>query len=183
MDFWTSIGRIARNRLAPRSLAKGYSEIAESARRAEELGYNALTVPERHFQYNGATSYPLVPLAAVACHTRRIRLTTGSFLLPLHDPLRVAQDIAVLDNLTGGRLMLGFGPGYRPIEFAGFGPPKRTRGARLMEAVELLRRALSEDEFSWRGKFFRYERVRIRPRPLQRPHPPIWLAAGTSLYA
>lgn len=183
MEFWSGIGGLARSRSAPRSLAIDYAELADGACALEEMGFDAFGAAEHHFTYDGFCPAPLVALAALALSTKRIKLVTGALLLPLHDPLRIAEDAATLDRLSGGRLILGLGMGYRPLEFDGLGAEKRTRGARLVEMMEVLRRALSEESFSYHGKHYRYDEVGVRPRPVQRPHPPLWLCGGTTLKA
>jgi alkanesulfonate monooxygenase SsuD/methylene tetrahydromethanopterin reductase-like flavin-dependent oxidoreductase (luciferase family) len=116
-------------------------------------------------------------LAGVAQVTERLKIMTGALLLPQHDPLRVAEEAAVVDRLSGGRLVLGFGAGYRVEEFSGHGVPEGRWGARFLEAVEVVRRALTEETFSFDGEFYRYDDASIATRPVQSP-PPIWVCAG-----
>lgn len=181
MEFWMGIYGMQRPHTWPRSWIRMYREVLEHAAEAERLGYDSFWVTEHHFWYDGYCPSLLPVLAAVAQRTRRIGLGTGALLLPLHDPLRVAEDAAMVDVLSNGRLILAFGLGYRPEEFDGLGTQKRTRGARLIEGIEVVRRALSEPAFTHRGPYYAYEDVRVWPRPVQAPHPPIWLAAGTAI--
>lgn len=183
MEFWAGGGGLGRSRTAPRSLAAEYASFLSRARQLEELGFDGISAPEHHFMYDGFCPAPLVALAAAAARTERLKLVTGALLLPLHDPLRIAESAALLDTLCGGRLVLGLGMGYRPMEFAGLGADKKTRGRRLIEMVRFLVAAFTEPEVSFTGRFYRYERVRLRPRPRQRPHPPVWLCGGTTLAA
>jgi alkanesulfonate monooxygenase SsuD/methylene tetrahydromethanopterin reductase-like flavin-dependent oxidoreductase (luciferase family) len=157
-----------------------YQEVMDHAVRAEELGYDSFWLTEHHFWYDGYCPSILPVLAAVARRTSRIGIGTGCLLLALHDPLRDAEDIAFLDVISNGRLILGLAPGYRPEEFAGLGPDHKTKGSRLYEAIEVLKKAFAEERFSHAGKFFRYEQLRLVPKPLQKPHPPIWVGAGWS---
>lgn len=144
---------------------------------AEELGYDTVWLTEHHFVPDGY-SPSLLPIAgAIAARTRRIRIGTFVLLLPLHNPLRVAEDAATVDLISNGRLELGLGQGYRVDEFAGFNIPRKERGARLEEGAEIIRRAWTEDSFSFEGRFNRLTNVTLSPRPAQRPHPPLWLAA------
>ncbi|MCZ7528755.1 MAG: LLM class flavin-dependent oxidoreductase [Acidimicrobiia bacterium] len=154
-----------------------YAELVEHARRAEELGFDGIALTEHSFWYDGYCPSLLPVLAALAQHTERIRLMTGALLLPQHDPLKVAEEAAVVDRLSGGRLVLGFGAGYRPEEFLGHGVPEGRWGSRFFEAVEVVRRALTEETFSFEGEFYRYEDVSLAVRPVQEP-PPIWVCAG-----
>ncbi len=143
---------------------------------AEELGYDTVWLTEHHFVPDGY-SPSLLPIAgAIAARTRRIRIGTFVLLLPLHNPLRVAEDAATVDIISNGRLDLGLGQGYRVPEFAGFGVPRKERGARLEEGTEIIRRAWTEDGFSFDGRFNRLRDITLVPKPVQQPHPPLWLA-------
>ena len=135
----------------------------------------------RSFWYDGYCPSILPVLAAIARRTSKIGIGTGCLLLPLHDPLRDAEDLAFLDVLSNGRLIMGLAPGYRPEEFAGLGPDHKTKGSRLYESIDVLQKAFTQEHFSHTGKFFHYEDVRLVPKPLQKPHPPIWVGAGWSL--
>jgi alkanesulfonate monooxygenase SsuD/methylene tetrahydromethanopterin reductase-like flavin-dependent oxidoreductase (luciferase family) len=183
MEFWSGAGGLAKNRAMPRSLALDYAELVDSACMLEEMGFDAFSGSEHHFTYDGFCPEPLVALAGLALSTKRIKFVTGALLLPLHDPLRIAEQAATLDRLSGGRVMLGLGMGYRPLEFDGLASEKRTRGARLVEMINLVRVALSEDTFSFKGKYYQYENVSLRPRPVAKPHPALWLAGGTTVKA
>ncbi len=181
MELWTGIGGLAKARALPRSLANDYAQLVDHACMLEEMGFDAFSASEHHFTYDSFCPSPLVALAALALSTKRIKLVTAAMLLPLHDPLRVAEDSATLDRLSGGRLILGLGMGYRPLEFDGLDSDKRTRGARLVEMMQFLQRAFSEERCSFHGKYYQYEDVSVRPRPVQRPHPPLWLCGGATI--
>lgn len=159
-----------------------YDDLVTHARRAEELGFDGIALTEHSFWYDGYCPSLLPPLAAVAQHTERIKLMTGALLLPQHDPLKVAEEAAVVDRLSGGRLILGLGAGYRPEEFLGHGVPEGRWGARLFESFEVVRRALTETTFSFHGDFYDYDDVSIATRPLQSP-PPMWVCAGFADWA
>ncbi len=113
---------------------------------------------------------PLLPLAAAAARTRRITLGTTSYLLPVRHPIHAAEEVALLDQLCGGRLILGLGRGFQPELFAAFGVPAAEKRARFAECLEGMRRA-------WAGEPVDPGGARIEPRPLQQPHPPLWVAA------
>ncbi|MBI4300848.1 MAG: LLM class flavin-dependent oxidoreductase [Chloroflexi bacterium] len=181
MEFWGGIGLpSSKNRLAPKAFVKVYTQFADAAVRAEAMGFDAVHAPEHHFMSDGFNPYTLVPVAAMAAKTRRIKLNNGCLLLPLHDPLRVAQDMATLDVISRGRSYGTFGIGYRPYEFLGLGTNKKTRGARIVEMMEVIDLALNNEVFSFEGKHYRYSNVRLRPRPVQRPFPRPMLFGGTS---
>jgi alkanesulfonate monooxygenase SsuD/methylene tetrahydromethanopterin reductase-like flavin-dependent oxidoreductase (luciferase family) len=176
--FWGLPG-LQRTRVDPKSLVVGYKDLVTYAQQAEQMGFDAIGITEHHFWYDGYCPSLLPVLAGLARQTNRIRLLTNALLIPMHDPLRIAEEVALVDVLSNGRLTLALGIGYRPEEFAGLGWQKRGRGMRAREAIRFLRQALSsEDRFSFHGKFFNYDDVRIVPKPIQKPHPPIWFAAG-----
>jgi alkanesulfonate monooxygenase SsuD/methylene tetrahydromethanopterin reductase-like flavin-dependent oxidoreductase (luciferase family) len=149
------------------------------AERADALGLHSLWLPENHFQ-RGATPAPLVVLGALAARTRRLRLATTSLLLPLHHPLRIAAETATLDALSGGRLLLGLGRGFRAPVFDGFEVQATTKRDRFDEALDAVLAAWSGAEVSLAGVHFAAREgafVRLGLRPLQRPHPPLVVAA------
>ena len=144
---------------------------------AESFGFDSVWAAEHHFTDYGTCASPAVVLGAVAARTRTIRLGTAVVVLPLNHPVRVAEDYALLDVISGGRVELGIGRGYQPLEFAGYGvDPSRTREM-LRESADVIRGAWASDSFSYDGSFYRVRDVSIRPKPLQRPHPPLWMAA------
>ena len=161
-----------------RSLADPYAHTFELARTAEELGFDFTTIGHHSFTPSSEEfAAPLVFLAALAARTSRLRLATGIYLLPLHHPLAIAEQLATLDRISGGRAVLGVGVGYRPYEFAGFGAPYDRRGARLEEALEILRGAWTNKRFHYEGRHFSSPELEVTPRPVQTPHPPLWVGA------
>src|SRR5437870_4445132 len=151
-----------------RTFAEEYRDMLELVRRAEALGFDSAWVSEHHGTSDGYLPSLLTMLAAFAALTERIDLGTGGILTPLHDPLRLAEDAAVVDQLSGGRLILGLGLGWREEEFRMLRIPKKERGRRTVETVEILRRAWTGERFSFEGKVFRYDDVRVAP-PAYRP--------------
>ncbi len=144
---------------------------------AEGYGFDSVWPAEHHFSEYGVCGSPALNLAAVARSTKKIRLGTGVVILPFHHPIRVAEDFAMLDQLSGGRVDLGVGRGYQPIEFQGFGVDQ-TRSRELFdESIEVIQRCWTEERLNFEGKHFRFEDLEVRPKPLQQPHPPIWMAA------
>jgi alkanesulfonate monooxygenase SsuD/methylene tetrahydromethanopterin reductase-like flavin-dependent oxidoreductase (luciferase family) len=180
MEFWTTSLGTAKLRPMPSALADGYERFVDDAVEAERLGFDGYGSGEHHFMYDEFMPIPLQAMAAVAAATRTIRLGTSAMLLPLYEPMEAAEIAATLDVLSGGRVTLGLGMGYRPYEFDGLGTAKRTRGARLTEAIEVIRLATSQDRFSFEGRHYRYENESLHPQPLQRPID-TWFCGGTSL--
>ncbi|MBV8774362.1 MAG: LLM class flavin-dependent oxidoreductase [Deltaproteobacteria bacterium] len=175
-----SILTLGDNYAELRSHERFYHEVIEEAEHAEELGYEGFWVGEHHFQ----PSYRVFPspqmvLAAISQCTRRIRLGTGVNVLPINDPIRLAEDLAELDLLSHGRMCLGAGRGYQPHEFAGFHVPMESARERFWECLEIIRRAWTEEQFSYTGKYYRYEQIALLPRPVQIPAPPIFVAAAS----
>lgn len=158
-----------------RTFEREYRETLELVRLSEQLGFDSAWVSEHHGAGDGYLPSLLPMLAAFAAVTERIRLGTGVVLTPLHDPIRLAEDAAVVDQLSGGRLLLGLGNAWRAEEFRMFGSPKAERGARTEETVEVLRRAWTGRRFSFEGRTLRYDRVKVTPRPAREGGPPIVL--------
>jgi alkanesulfonate monooxygenase SsuD/methylene tetrahydromethanopterin reductase-like flavin-dependent oxidoreductase (luciferase family) len=155
-----------------------YEEGLAYAEASERLGFDEVWLTEHHFVDDGYCPALLPVAAAIAARTTTIRIGTKVLLLPLHDPVRVAEDAAVVDQLSGGRLDLGIAAGYRAEEFMGFGIERSERGARFAEALGVLRRALDGDSIAHDGRFYRYGDVRIRPPALQSPFP-VWAGGRT----
>lgn len=153
-----------------------YARLLEQIIEVERLGYDAVFVTEHHFIDDGYCPAPLTAAAAIAARTTRIRVGTWVLLLPLHNAVRVAEDAAVVDQLSGGRLELGMGLGYREEEFAGHGLSTRNRRVRMDEGVEIIQRALRGERFSFTGKQYQLKDIHVTPPPVQQPFP-IWLAA------
>lgn len=160
---------------SPRTFETEYRETLELARRAEALGFDSAWVSEHHGSSDGYLPSLLPVLAAFAAVTDRIELGTGVVLTPFHDPLRLAEDAAVVDQLSGGRLILGLGVAWREEEFRMFGVPMRERARRTEETIEILRRAWTGERFSYEGTIFRYDRVRVTPAPARPGGIPIFL--------
>jgi len=152
-----------------------FRETFELARLAEEAGFDTATIGHHHFM-PGNASDPLTFLTAVAARTERLRVGTGIFQLPIHNPVRVAEQVATIDQLSGGRISLGVGLGWWPLEYQVHGSVFRERGARLEEALRILKLVWSEEETTYEGRFWSFPELTVHPRPVQRPHPPLWVA-------
>src|ERR671934_3158129 len=148
-----------------RTFGQEYREVLDLVRLAETLGFDSAWVSEHHGSSDGYMPSLLPVLAAFAAATERIKLGTGVVLTPFHHPLRLAEDAATVDLISGGRLILGLGLGWRQEEFRMFGVPIRERVGRTTETVEILRRAWTAERFDHDGRAFRYEQVRVTPRP------------------
>lgn len=149
----------------------------EQIQLAEACGFDAAFISEHHFLDNEMFPSPMIALAFLAAVTSKIRLGTGVLLLPLHDPVRAAEDAAVLDRISGGRFILGIGQGYRPEEFDGYRRSLRDRRSLMREGALLIRRLWTESDVTFRGEHYRVKGVNLTPKPLQKPSPPIWVAA------
>jgi probable F420-dependent oxidoreductase len=152
-----------------------YRETFELARIAEDAGFDTATIGHHHFMA-GNLADPLTFLAAVAARTDRLRVGTGIFQLPVHNPVRVAEQVATVDQVSGGRVSLGVGTGWWPLEYEVQGSNFRQRGARMEEALRILRLVWTEESVSFAGRFWSFPELTVHPRPVQRPHPPLWVA-------
>lgn len=153
--------------------ARRFAETLEQARLIRSLGFDSIWGGEHHVT-PGFHYFPLLPmLQRLAAEVTGLEIGTNLVLLPLHNPVEIAEVGAFLDVLTGGRFLLGVGLGYRPEEFAIFGVPMGERVSRLTEGVEIIRRLWTEDKVTHRGRHWAFENVTIRPRPVQSPRPPI----------
>src|SRR3954449_12011873 len=171
----------ARARGGPAGDSEGYHDFIRYVIAAEELGFSSVFLVEHHFTGFGQVSASLNLLSYLAARTSTIRLGTAVVVLPWHNPVLVAEQAATLDLLSGGRLDFGVGKGYRKAEFDAFCIPIEEASERFDEAIEVIRKAwTSEDRFSHHGKRWHYENILVEPAPLQQPHPPLWLAAGSS---
>lgn len=142
-----------------------------------ELAFDGVHVSEHHFYDDGYLPAPLLMCAALAVRTNRVQLGTNVLQLPLHHPVRVAEEALVVDILSGGRLRLGLGMGYYHQELLGLGTPVNQRVSRTEEGVEILRRAFSGERFSFDGKRFPLPELRVTPPPLRPGGPEIWIGA------
>jgi len=160
----------------PRTTARFYAELLDQAQAAEELGFESFWIAEHHFHEYGGIPSPPVWMAAAAERTRRIRLGAAVVVLPFRHPLHVAEEYAMVDVLSGGRLDLGTGSGYLKHEFDGFGLDPAEKRDRFDEALDILLRAWTGERFSYTGRYHRVTDVQLNVRPLQRPRPPVAIA-------
>ena len=157
-----------------------YQETIEQIVLADQLGFDVAWLAELHFFRNfSIMPSPLMVAVAVAQRTRRIRLGTAVTLLPFHHPLRAAEEAATADLLTGGRLEYGVGRGTIAVHFQGFGMARDESRERFEEALEIIVRAWTEERVTYKGRFYEVADIAVEPRPLQKPHPPIRIAANS----
>lgn len=161
------------------NLDRLWQDVVAAAQAAERGGFASCLFGEHHQGRDGYFTSPLVLAGLLATHTRTLRVGTCLLLLPLYHPVRVAEDAALVDLVSGGRLILGLGPGYLPADFAAFGIAERGRFSRLEEGVHIIRQAWTEPRFSFAGRHFGLDEISILPKPRQQPHPPIWLGGSS----
>src|SRR5215510_13448931 len=136
---------------------------------AEPLGFDSLWALEHHFTGYAMSPAPTQLLSYYAGRTRRLMLGTAVIVLPWHDPVRVAEQIALLDIMSGGRCIFGFGRGAASVEYAGFRVPMEEARPRFVETAQIVVKALTHESFEWDGEFFKIPRTAIRPRPISHP--------------
>lgn len=151
-----------------------YQAALDQAAWADRVGFDAVHVMEHHGSEDGCLPSPLVFAAAVAARTTRIRIWISALVLPLHDPVMAAEELAVLDLISAGRITVVVAAGYRRAEFDMFGRPFASRAALVDEGIEIMTRAWTGEPFTYQGRT-----VRVRPRPLQRPRIPIVIGGGS----
>lgn len=158
-----------------------FEEGVEQIQYAEEMGYDFVLVAEHHFSNYGMSPSPLLQALYIAQRTKRLRIATAVLVLPVWQPLRLAEEVAVLDNLSDGRFICGIGRGYQPHEFGRFGITSAESRGRFDETLDVLIRAwTSEQSFTYDGEHVKIPTpVVVWPKPLQKPYPPLWVA-GTS---
>jgi probable F420-dependent oxidoreductase len=161
-----------------RTFVQEYRETIDLVRLAETLGFESAWVSEHHGSGDGYMPSLLPTLAACAAATDHIKLGTGVVLTPFHHPIRLAEDAATVDLISGGRLILGLGLGWREEEFRMFGISLSERVRRTAETVDILRRAWTGRRFSYEGKAFSFDQIQVTPPPAQEGGPSIWLGGS-----
>ena len=161
------------------SPAARYADVMSQVQLADELGYDMAWLAELHFARRfSVMPAPLLMASALSQTTSRIMLGTAVNLLPLHHPLRIAEEVATLDVLSGGRAIFGIGRGSNPNHYRGYGIPIEERNDRFIEGLEMTLRAWTEEQLDYEGRFYHAEGVRVEPRPIQQPHPPVYVASN-----
>ena len=157
-----------------------YKEALEQVLWAEQLGYDSVWFTEHHFSRHGIVSASLSVLCYLAALTERIRLATAVTVLPFHNPIQLAEQAATVDLLSNGRLDFGVGRGYQWGEFHKLNIPMAEADERFQESMAVITKAWTTTEpFDHRGKFWTFNDMTVHPRPVQQPHPPVWVAAAS----
>jgi natural product biosynthesis luciferase-like monooxygenase protein len=158
-----------------------YRDTIEQAVYAETLGFESVWPVEQHFNPELSISpAPLLMLSAIAERTQHLRLGIAIVLLPLSHPIRVAEEIATLDVISNGRVEFGIGRGSIPTHFTGFGLNQAESRERMLESLEMILQAWTTDRFSFQGEFYSVNNLSVVPKPVQRPHPPVRIAANSA---
>lgn len=161
------------------ALPEVYRRALERIEIMDHSGYDCVWLAEHHFTtYSVCPSIHLMAMH-VADRTRNLRIGTGVSLAALYHPLRLAEEVALLDVLSGGRVNWGAGRGFDPGEFAAFGVPAAESQERFREAVDIVLAAWRDGHLNWSGRHWRFRDVEVLPKPLQQPHPPVWVAASS----
>jgi alkanesulfonate monooxygenase SsuD/methylene tetrahydromethanopterin reductase-like flavin-dependent oxidoreductase (luciferase family) len=148
-----------------------YRNTLEQVKLAEVVNFDSAWISEHHFLEDGYCPSPAVIAGAMAAVTSKIRIGSSGIILPLHNPLKVAEDAAVVDNISNGRFDLGVVLGYRKEEYEGMGVPMSQRPSRMDEGIEVLEKALSGEAFTYIGKRHKFENATLTPKPVQHPIP------------
>lgn len=162
-----------------RSNQKYYEEVLTMAEWAEELGFDSFWLGEHHLYWYGTCVSPPMLIAALGQRTKRIRLGPAIAVPSFHNPLIVAEEYALADNLCDGRLEFALGSGFSPMEFQQFGMSMEEAKEKFWEGSEIILKAWSEKQFSYHGKHYKFDDISLYMQPLQKPMPPIWLAASS----
>jgi len=166
--------------VAGQDTANRYAELIAQAREADRLGFHTLWLAEVHFMHRfSLLPAPMLLLAAIAQHTQRLKLGLAVNLLPLHHPVRLAEESATLDVISGGRLEFGAGRGSFTSNYRGYQLAMGESRERFAEGLEFIRQAWLQPSLTFEGKFFRAAGIEVVPKPLQQPHPPIRIATNS----
>ena len=153
-----------------------YEDILKGAELAEELGFDSVWIAEHAFSEHSIISSPHSLLAAIAARTKKVQVGVACTIVPWHAPLRLAQDIATIDIISGGRVVVGVGRGYQKREFEIYGIDIAESRDRFIETMEIATKAWTEERFSYNGQFFQFPEVMVIPKPVQKPTPPVMMA-------
>ena len=159
-------------------LARTMREAVYLVRMAREYGFDGVMLSQHYLTYPHQAAATIPALSRLAAEAEGMQVGPMILLLPLHSPVQVAEEMATLDAITGGRSVLGVGLGYREEEFAAFGIDPRERVGRMVEGLELIKQLWTQDEVAFDGRYYRVPLVKPTAKPVQRPHPPIWVAAN-----
>ncbi len=170
---------LPKQHFEPKAAAATYQKHLDAWAFMESVGFSGVGFNEHHVSPFGMVNSPNLMAAAASQHTSQMQLLIYGNLLPLHEPLRMAEELAMLDCMTGGRIISGFARGI-PREYKAYNVDVAESRARFEEAWEIIKRAWTEETFSYEGQFWSYHDVSIWPRPIQQPHPPVWMPVTMS---
>ncbi len=166
---------------AEQAPAGRYRDLIAQAKLADELGFHTTWLAELHFNPRfSVMPSPLLAASAIAQATRRIRVGTAVNLVPLHHPIRLAEEVATLDILSGGRAVFGIGRGSNPSHYEGYHIPMAEGRGRFQEAVEFVLKAWTTDSLDFQGQYYQAQGLQVVPKPCQQPHPPVYVAANSA---
>lgn len=152
-------------------------DLVEQCVYAEDLGFDSVWVPEHHFSVLGVLPSPTMLLTSVAARTKKVKLAPATVVLPLNHPIRMAEEFALLDLLSNGRAIFSAGRGYDKREYDVFGADFNKSRDIFFEGLDIMKKAWTQESFSFDGQFYKFPEVSLTPRPVQDPHPPIYVAA------
>ena len=156
-----------------------YSEILDQIVWGEQHGFDDIWLSEHHFIEDGYSPSLLPIAAAIAARTKKIRIGAAVVLLPFHNPVRLAEDVATVDVISGGRFELGVGTGYKVEEFEGFAVPHNEKGGRTNEGLEIMSRLWAGETLTFKGKYYEVNKAKLTPEPIQKPRPTLWIGGFT----
>jgi alkanesulfonate monooxygenase SsuD/methylene tetrahydromethanopterin reductase-like flavin-dependent oxidoreductase (luciferase family) len=177
MKFGVGLFTMQTHKDNPVSPSELYKQTLEQVKLAEQVKFDSAWISEHHFLSDGYCPYPPIIAAAIAAVTDRIKIGSAGVILPLHNPIRLAEDAALVDNISNGRFNLGVVLGYRKEEFDGLGIPMKQRPSRMVEGIDVIVKAWTEEKFSFGGKRYKYSNLSVTPKPVQKPNIPIYIGA------
>ena len=154
-----------------------FEQATEEVQVGEELGFHSAWLAEHHFSRYGLGSSSLVLAGSMAAQTKTIRLGTAVLVPPLHHPVRLAEDTATVDSISGGRLDVGFGRGTAGYEYSGLNVDREESQERFQEGIDVIQGLWTTPEYSHQGRYYQVNQTTLVPSPVQKPHPPVYLAA------
>ena len=174
---------VSNQYLPGESMAQRIDEVVEQVDLMRELGFDLVAIGQHHLATPFQQPDSVALIARLAANAGQMRIGITVFLLPLHNPVDIAEQVATLDAISHGRMIFGVGLGYRPEECAAYGITMQERVPRFLESLELIKRLWTEQELEFHGRFYTVPRVQSTIRPVQKPHPPIWMAANQGVAA
>ena len=173
------LGLFINNQYLPgESMSGKIQNSVEQVRAARDAGFDLICAGQHYLAYPYQMSVTIPLLARLAAEAGEMQVAATVILVPLHNPVDMAETVATMDAICGGRFVFGIGLGYRDEEYISFGTTRRERVGRLREALEVMKLLWSEEEVEFQGKYYQVPRVKPSTRPVQQPHPPIWVAAN-----